>query len=66
MTARRDVGAARRRAARAALADAGSRVEAAKVGLGERGPMWCWMARRTSTGDGAHDALCGVVSVCRA
>ncbi|THD60843.1 MAG: hypothetical protein E8A49_12550 [Phenylobacterium sp.] len=47
MTARRDVGAARRRADHPALADAGSRVEAAKVGLGERGPVW-WL-------DGAPD-----------
>ena len=38
--ARSDVGAARRAGDAEALADAGRRVDAAKVGLGERGPVW--------------------------
>jgi hypothetical protein len=42
MAARRDVGAARRQGNRAALADAGFRVDAAKVDLGERGTVW-WL-----------------------
>ena len=40
MTARRDVGAARRSGDALALRDAGARVHAAKVALGERGPVW--------------------------
>lgn len=40
MQARRDVGAARRANDPAALADARARVHAAKVALGERGPVW--------------------------
>lgn len=47
MAARRAVGAARRLEDRAALAEAGARVAAAKVQLGERGPVW-WQ-------DGAPD-----------
>lgn len=40
MKARRDVGAAKRAGDAAAEADARSRVHAAKVALGERGPKW--------------------------
>ena len=40
MAARSAVGRARRAGDRDALADAGRRVDAAKVGLGERGPVW--------------------------
>lgn len=40
MQARRDVGTARRCADSAAEADARARVDAAKRGLGERGPVW--------------------------
>ena len=40
MAARSAVGRARRAGDREALADAGRRVDAAKVGLGERGPVW--------------------------
>lgn len=40
MTARRDVGAALKAADPTALADARSRVHAAKLALGERGPVW--------------------------
>ncbi|MCW8086724.1 hypothetical protein [Sabulicella glaciei] len=40
MAARRAVGAARRAGDRDALAKAGSAVHAAKVALGERGPVW--------------------------
>lgn len=40
MTARREVGVARRAKDAAALAEAGKAVDAAKVGLGERGPVW--------------------------
>jgi hypothetical protein len=40
MTARRDVGSARRHDDKAAEADARARVDAAKHGLGERGPVW--------------------------
>ncbi|BAM03713.1 hypothetical protein [Phycisphaera mikurensis] len=38
--ARADVRAARRAGDAEALAEAGRRVDAAKVGLGERGPVW--------------------------
>ncbi len=38
--ARSDVGKARRAGDPDALADAGRRVDAAKIGLGERGPVW--------------------------
>ncbi|WP_282272645.1 hypothetical protein [Stenotrophomonas sp. PS02298] len=47
MTARREVGAARRSGDRQLLAKAGAAVDAAKRGLGERGPVW-WQ-------DGAPD-----------
>lgn len=47
MDARRAVGRARRAGDLAALRTARGRVQAAKVGLGERGPVW-W-------GDGAPD-----------
>lgn len=47
MRARRDVGVARRADDAAALAAARARVDAAKVALGERGPVW-W-------GDGTPD-----------
>jgi hypothetical protein len=47
MAARREVATAQRKADRVALADARSKVEAAKVALGERGPVW-WR-------DGASD-----------
>ena len=40
MAARSAVGRARRSGDRDALADAGRRVDAAKVALGERGPPW--------------------------
>ena len=40
MSARRAVGEARRADDRAALAIAGQRVDAAKIALGERGPVW--------------------------
>jgi len=40
MAARRQMGAARRAGDRAALALAAAAVEAAKHGLGERGPVW--------------------------
>ena len=40
MSARSAVGRARRSGDRDALADAGRRVDAAKVALGERGPVW--------------------------
>lgn len=40
MRARRDVGAALRAGDAAALADARGRVDAAKIALGERGPVW--------------------------
>ena len=40
MAARRAVGAARRAGDRAALAAAGQAVHAAKLALGERGPVW--------------------------
>jgi hypothetical protein len=40
MAARRAVGQARRAGDRAALAEAGQAVDAAKVALGERGPVW--------------------------
>jgi hypothetical protein len=40
MAARRAVGVARRAGDRAALAEAGAAVDAAKVALGERGPVW--------------------------
>lgn len=40
MTARREVGVARRAGDPAALAEAGKAVDVAKVGLGERGPVW--------------------------
>lgn len=40
MAARRAVGAARRAGDRDALARAGEAVHAAKVALGERGPVW--------------------------
>lgn len=40
MAARRDVGLARRRGDQTALGEAGARVEAVKVALGERGPVW--------------------------
>ena len=40
MTARRDVAAANRAGDAAARADARRRVDAAKVALGERGPVW--------------------------
>ena len=40
MEARRDVGVAKRAGDRAAEADARGRVNAAKVALGERGPVW--------------------------
>ncbi|WP_207538076.1 hypothetical protein [Sabulicella rubraurantiaca] len=40
MAARRAVGAARRAGDRDALANAGASVHAAKVALGERGPVW--------------------------
>ena len=40
MKARRAVGVARRADDRQALADAGEAVDAAKRGLGERGPVW--------------------------
>lgn len=40
MASRRAVGVARRRADQAALAAAGAQVDAAKVKLGERGPVW--------------------------
>jgi hypothetical protein len=40
MTARRAVGAARRAGDETALADARAAVDAAKVALGERGPVW--------------------------
>ena len=47
MAARREVGAARRSGDRERLAKAGAAVDAAKRGLGERGPVW-WQ-------DGAPD-----------
>lgn len=47
MAARREVGAARRSGDREWLAKAGAAVDAAKRGLGERGPVW-WL-------DGAPD-----------
>ena len=60
MEARRAVGVARRADDREALAEAGAAVNAAKVALGERGPVW-WsdgtpdlnrkMARNTSYAD---------------
>jgi hypothetical protein len=40
MAARRAVGVARRAGDAAALAEAGQAVDAAKVALGERGPVW--------------------------
>lgn len=40
MDARRDVGRARRTGDAELLRDAGARVHAAKVALGERGPVW--------------------------
>ncbi|NJC42760.1 hypothetical protein GGQ87_003055 [Brevundimonas alba] len=40
MAARSEVGRARRTGDRAALARAGAAVDAAKVALGERGPVW--------------------------
>jgi hypothetical protein len=40
MAARHAVGAARKRGDKAALSQAGAAVELAKVGLGERGPVW--------------------------
>ena len=40
MAARRDVGIARRRDDEAAEKEARARVHAAKVALGERGPVW--------------------------
>jgi hypothetical protein len=40
MSARRAIGLAQRMADKAALAEAGARVETAKVELGERGPVW--------------------------
>ena len=40
MTARREVGLARRAGDREALARAGQAVDDAKVALGERGPVW--------------------------
>lgn len=40
MKARRDVGAAKRADDEAAIKEARSRVHAAKVALGERGPPW--------------------------
>ncbi|MES2033104.1 MAG: hypothetical protein V4466_02915 [Pseudomonadota bacterium] len=40
MDARRAVGVARKAGDRQALTDAGRRVDEAKVGLGERGPVW--------------------------
>ena len=40
MAARREVGRARRAGDREALARAGAAVDAAKTGLGERGPVW--------------------------
>lgn len=40
MDARRDVGAAKRAGDAAAERDARARVDAAKVALGERGPVW--------------------------
>ena len=40
MAARRAVGVARRAGDRATLAEAGAAVDAAKVALGERGPVW--------------------------
>jgi len=40
MAARRAVGVARKDGDRQALADAGRRVDEAKVALGERGPVW--------------------------
>ena len=40
MTARRDVGRATKTADAMLLADARRRVQAAKVALGERGPVW--------------------------
>ena len=40
MAARRAVGLARRAGDAAALAEAGQAVDAAKVALGERGPVW--------------------------
>lgn len=40
MEARRAVGVARRADGREALAEAGAAVNAAKVALGERGPVW--------------------------
>jgi len=39
-SARRTVGVARRTGDKSALAEAGQWVEAAKVALGERGPVW--------------------------
>ena len=47
MAARREVGAARRAGDQQRLAEAGAAVDAAKRGLGERGPVW-WQ-------DGAPD-----------
>jgi hypothetical protein len=47
MAARREVGVARRSGDRERLAKAGAAVDAAKRGLGERGPVW-WQ-------DGAPD-----------
>ncbi len=44
MTARRDVGAALRGRDAPALKDARARVHAAKLALGERGPVW-WTDR---------------------
>jgi hypothetical protein len=40
MAARREVGRARKASDREALAAAGQAVDAAKVALGERGPVW--------------------------
>ncbi len=40
MAARREVGVARRAQDRDRLAAAGAAVDAAKIGLGERGPVW--------------------------
>ena len=40
MAARSAVGRARRAGDRAALAEAGQRVDVAKIALGERGPVW--------------------------
>ena len=40
MQARREVGRARRAGDRPALAAAGQAVDEAKIGLGERGPVW--------------------------